>query len=75
MSNEITGQMKHKNKRSIEFVPMKMNKVNIAKITKVRCTCNKCLGNVNFQSKFLSLEKIITVSWFCEMTGTVSHCH
>lgn len=48
MSNEITGQMKHKNKRSIEFDPMKMNKVNIAKITKVRCTCNKCLGNVNF---------------------------
>lgn len=48
MSNEITGQMKHKNKPSIEFVPMKMNKVNIAKITKVRYTCNKCLGNVNF---------------------------
>lgn len=46
MSNEITGQMKHKNKRSIEFVPMKMNKVNIAKITKVRC--NKLTGKVNF---------------------------
>lgn len=40
--------MKHKNKPSIEFVPMKMNKVNRAKITKVRYTCNKWLGNVNF---------------------------
>lgn len=46
MSNEITGQMKHKNKRSIEFVPMKMNKVNLAKIAKLRC--NKRTGNVNF---------------------------
>lgn len=44
MSNEITGQMKHKNK--IEFVPMKMNKVNLAKIAKLRC--NKRTGNVNF---------------------------
>lgn len=46
MSNEIIGQMKYKNK--IEFVLMKMNKVNIVKIIKVRCICNKCLGNVNF---------------------------
>lgn len=38
--------MKYKNKWLIEFVLMKMNKVNFVKIIKLRC--NKFIGKVNF---------------------------